>query len=284
VDGKILIRDYAGHTEYRDDDLGVYFALGSVDGSMASAVFGGLHFEILPCECSGVVPGPAQRSDSWLPSLLVDLGCRHHALPRHLRLATGPVGSAYAEYETITGVALLVAPALPASLPLGAPLDAPVGMAVARVAGAALLSLGLACWLVIHDSESRPGRAVVAAMLLYNVAVGAILAQASLGQGATGFCCGRPRDCTRRWPAGALPASGRLLSAEGTDRQPDRQLFFFPRRWIFCRGPRCQLKSGLSSKPSIQPGSGVPAGPAAARPTSADTLKGWWPILRIFPT
>jgi serine/threonine-protein kinase len=47
VDGETLIRDYAGHTEYRDDDLGVFFALGSLDGSMASAVFAGLHFEIV---------------------------------------------------------------------------------------------------------------------------------------------------------------------------------------------------------------------------------------------
>jgi hypothetical protein len=47
VDGETLIRDYTGHTEYRDDDLGVFFALGSLDGSVASAVFGGLHFEIL---------------------------------------------------------------------------------------------------------------------------------------------------------------------------------------------------------------------------------------------
>lgn len=46
VDGQVLIPDYAGHTEYRDD-LGVYFAVGSLDGSMASAVFGGLRFEIL---------------------------------------------------------------------------------------------------------------------------------------------------------------------------------------------------------------------------------------------
>jgi hypothetical protein len=46
VDGQVLIRDYTGHTEYRDD-LGVYFAVGSLDGSMASAVFGGLRFEIL---------------------------------------------------------------------------------------------------------------------------------------------------------------------------------------------------------------------------------------------
>jgi len=46
VDGETLIRDYTGHTEYRDD-LGVFFGIGSLDGSMSSAVFGGLRFEIL---------------------------------------------------------------------------------------------------------------------------------------------------------------------------------------------------------------------------------------------
>jgi tRNA A-37 threonylcarbamoyl transferase component Bud32 len=46
VEGETLIRDYTGHTEYRDD-LGVLFGIGSIDGSMASAVLGGLHFEIL---------------------------------------------------------------------------------------------------------------------------------------------------------------------------------------------------------------------------------------------
>jgi serine/threonine-protein kinase len=46
VDGQIFIRDYAGHTEYRGDHT-VFFAVASMDGSMASAVFGGLHFEIL---------------------------------------------------------------------------------------------------------------------------------------------------------------------------------------------------------------------------------------------
>jgi hypothetical protein len=45
LDGKMLIRDYRGHTEYRDD-LGIYFAVGSIGGSMASTIFGGLHFEI----------------------------------------------------------------------------------------------------------------------------------------------------------------------------------------------------------------------------------------------
>ena len=46
VDGRALIRDYAGHLEYRDD-LGVYLGVGSIDGSIGSTVFGGLHFEIL---------------------------------------------------------------------------------------------------------------------------------------------------------------------------------------------------------------------------------------------
>ncbi|HUM01442.1 MAG TPA: hypothetical protein VL084_04105, partial [Thermoanaerobaculia bacterium] len=46
VDGQILIRDYTGHTEYRDD-LGVFFSIGRFEGSMASAIFGGLRFEIL---------------------------------------------------------------------------------------------------------------------------------------------------------------------------------------------------------------------------------------------
>ena len=46
VDGRVLVRGHTGHAEYRDD-VGVFFAIGSLDGSMASTVFGGLRFEIL---------------------------------------------------------------------------------------------------------------------------------------------------------------------------------------------------------------------------------------------
>lgn len=46
VDGRVLIENYTGHTEYRDD-LGVFVSVGTLDGSMASAVFSGLRFEIL---------------------------------------------------------------------------------------------------------------------------------------------------------------------------------------------------------------------------------------------
>lgn len=88
--------------------------------------------------------------------------------------------------EAATGAALMASPSLPVSLLLGASLDTPGGLAMARVAGAALLSLSLACWLARYDGQSRPGRAVVAAMLVYDITVGAVLAHAKLSLGAIG--------------------------------------------------------------------------------------------------
>ena len=88
--------------------------------------------------------------------------------------------------EALTGVALLASPRVPASLLLGATLDSS-GLVLARVAGAALLSLGLACWLVRHDGASRAGRAVVSAMLAYNLAVVAVFLHASLALGVAGL-------------------------------------------------------------------------------------------------
>ena len=88
-------------------------------------------------------------------------------------------------FEVLTGFALVVSPSLPASLLIGASLDAPSMLTLARVTGAAMLSLGLACWLARQDGGSPAGRAVVSAMLLYNVAVVAVLAHASLALGMT---------------------------------------------------------------------------------------------------
>ena len=83
--------------------------------------------------------------------------------------------------ETITGVALMVSPSAPVSLLLGAALDTPVGLVLARVAGAALLALGVACWLARDDGRSVAARGVVAAMLLYNLAAVTVLLYAGLG-------------------------------------------------------------------------------------------------------
>ena len=51
--------------------------------------------------------------------------------------------------ETPIGVMLLLSPSLVARFLLGVSLDAPAALIVGRIAGAALLSLGAACWLLI---------------------------------------------------------------------------------------------------------------------------------------
>jgi hypothetical protein len=82
--------------------------------------------------------------------------------------------------ETATGSILLVSPTLVVALLLGASLDAPAALVVARMAGAALLSLGCACWLARNDPQRGAARALVAAMLVYNVGAVVILADAGI--------------------------------------------------------------------------------------------------------
>jgi hypothetical protein len=89
--------------------------------------------------------------------------------------------------EAATGLALLGLPSLVVSLLLGALFDTPSALVVARVAGAALLSLGLACWLARNDDKSRAVVGVVTAMLLYNVAAVSVLAYAGIGAGLSGI-------------------------------------------------------------------------------------------------
>ncbi len=79
-----------------------------------------------------------------------------------------------AAIEAGAGLALMVFPAVPVSLLLGTSLDSIGGLLVARVAGAALLALGLACWLARNDDQSRTSAALIAAMSLYNVVAVAI--------------------------------------------------------------------------------------------------------------
>jgi hypothetical protein len=83
--------------------------------------------------------------------------------------------------EAVTGVGLIVVPAPVVALLVGAPLDTNGGLIVARVAGAAQLALGLACWLARDDGGSRAARGLIAAMLLYDVVAVALLVYAGLG-------------------------------------------------------------------------------------------------------
>jgi hypothetical protein len=82
--------------------------------------------------------------------------------------------------ESATGLWLLASPALLATLLLGGGLDTPAALTVARVAGVALLAIGVACWLTRHDGASRAARGLVTGLLLYNLGAGALFAQAGL--------------------------------------------------------------------------------------------------------
>ena len=84
--------------------------------------------------------------------------------------------AATAVIEVGAGLALLCIPSAAVQILLGAPFEAPAALAVARVGGAALLALGVACWLARGDTKSRAARGLVAAMVIYNLGVALILA------------------------------------------------------------------------------------------------------------
>jgi len=48
-------------------------------------------------------------------------------------------------FESVTGIWLLISPSLPVSILFDSSVDNPVGLLIGRLAGAALLSLGVAC-------------------------------------------------------------------------------------------------------------------------------------------
>ena len=98
---------------------------------------------------------------------------------KHLFIVTAMV-------EVGTGLALAIAPSVLVTLLLASPLSTTVGMTVGRVAGAALFSLGAACWLARDDERSRAATGLIVSMLLYNTAADALLGYAGMVSGLAG--------------------------------------------------------------------------------------------------
>jgi hypothetical protein len=88
--------------------------------------------------------------------------------------------TATALVEAGAGLALLCCPSEFVSLLVGEPIETSAALTAARVGGAALLALGIACGFARGDSRSRAAKGLVAAMLLYNAATAAILAFAGI--------------------------------------------------------------------------------------------------------
>jgi hypothetical protein len=79
-----------------------------------------------------------------------------------------------AAMELGAGLTLLVAPAVVIRLLFGSAVDVFPAVGIARVTGAALLSLGAACWWARHEERSVASTALVGALLIYNAAVVAL--------------------------------------------------------------------------------------------------------------
>jgi hypothetical protein len=82
--------------------------------------------------------------------------------------------------EAATGLTLLLMPIVAVSVLLGAPLDTPTGLVAARIAGAALVALAIACWRARNGERGSPATGVVEALLFYNFATVMVLVYAGI--------------------------------------------------------------------------------------------------------
>ena len=85
-----------------------------------------------------------------------------------------------AALEVSTGLALVVLPAISLELLLAVKSPAPEALFIGRVAGAALVAIGVACWLGRNDPHSPAQLGLLAGMLIYNVTVVMLLSYADV--------------------------------------------------------------------------------------------------------
>jgi len=116
--------------------------------------------------------------------------------------------------EAGTSVAALLVPRMVVALLFGPASATQLELVLARFIGAALLSLGMACWWAAEDPESRAAEAVVKAMLLYDVAAAVLLFYAG-ASGLTGIVL---------WPAIVLHSAMAVWCMLGPPRSREEAL------------------------------------------------------------
>jgi hypothetical protein len=102
-----------------------------------------------------------------------------------------------AAIEAATGLALIAVPSVVVQLLLGSDLTG-AGLPLGRLAGVALLALGVACWLASHDAQSCATRGLVTAMAIYNFGAVLVLGAAGVQSRPVGILL---------WPAVILHAA-----------------------------------------------------------------------------
>jgi hypothetical protein len=117
--------------------------------------------------------------------------------------------------EAATGLGLLVLPAVVFDLLLGLKEAAGEALFVGRIAGAALLAIGVASWLTRRDESGPAQPGLLAGIAIYNAATTALLSYAAAALEMTGPLL---------WPAVAIHAGLTVwcvtLLRAGTAKEP----------------------------------------------------------------
>ena len=100
--------------------------------------------------------------------------------PRTLLIATAII-------EFAAGIPLLITPSGAVQVLLGSGLPSPASLLVARVGGAALLAIGVSCWLERARPAAAPATGLVGGLLVYNAAVFMLMIYAALVDGLNGI-------------------------------------------------------------------------------------------------
>jgi len=82
--------------------------------------------------------------------------------------------------EAVAGLSLLLIPMVAVATLLGTPLGTPTGLVAARVAGAALVALAIACWQARKSERGNAATGVVEAMTFYNFVAAMVLVYAGI--------------------------------------------------------------------------------------------------------
>jgi heme A synthase len=103
--------------------------------------------------------------------------------------------------EGSTGLALMTLPSFVVTFLLGSPLTDSISVLIARVAGAALVAIAIACWFS-RKFESQ--NALIVALLFYNLASVVLLVTAGLHENLHGVAL---------WPAAIIHVAMAALCA-----------------------------------------------------------------------